>query len=129
MATVLGLKITKRGYKNHIQQRRRQGNEILSNLYRFKNLSTKNKLRSYNALVVSKITYTPVPIHCLSHTNILVLHRLQNRDTRFIANTAMLGRKTSSSLHEKLHLHPINVTLFEKAEVWTKIRNTMRADD
>ena len=77
--TILGLRVTKIGYRKHITQIIIKGKEEMKKLYRFKNLSLKNKRKLYSALVASKITYPSIPLHAITNNQMKEIQRIQNK--------------------------------------------------
>ena len=90
--------------------------DTLIKLYRYKNLSQKNKLKLYKSLILSKLIYPTVPLNTLSETQMLKLQVVQNKSLRFITNTSLRDRVTAKSLHERLNILPINQTIHNQAK-------------
>ena len=87
----------------------------------------KNKNKLYKALILSKLTYPPVPIHCLSRHQTTQLQLVHSKGARFIAGVSRIERLTNEHIHRKINLPPLNHILYERAlSVWNTIRVSMR---
>lgn len=65
-AKMLELKIKSHGYLGHQMDKLNLNNPNLNKLYKFKNLSTKNKTEFYNCLIKPILTHLAVPFHTMS---------------------------------------------------------------
>lgn len=120
--TMLGLKISNRGYTTHITARVGQAKDALVKLYRFRDLDCKIKLHLVKALILPVLTYPPIPLHTMSRTAISRLQKVQNAALRFVYNTRWDEFRTSESLHELASLPALNVSLHRLAtKVWEKL--------
>ena len=119
---VLGLTLTCTGFTKHIRNRTQLAKLQLNKLYRFKNLSSKNKRKLYLLLVRAKLLYPIIPLHTCSKSQMSNMQRVQNRATRFITNSSRTDHITSIELHRRTNLEPINITLQRQAqEIWNSI--------
>ena len=124
MGKVLGLKLGTFGLRNHIKYRRDTAKATLGKLQRFRPISTKNKLKLYKSLVLSKLTYPPVPLNATCKTNMRTLQVIQNKSLRFATNTHYPDLTTNSALHQRLNIKPLNQILHSQATAtWEKLRN------
>ena len=123
---VLGLTITTTGYTTHITNNINTAQARLAKLYRFKNLSIRNKRKLYSAYIDSALLYPTVPLHTVSATSLLKMQRIQNKATRFITGHSRLDRLTSEQLHRQADMTPLNQRLHDRATVlWTNYLNTI----
>lgn len=121
---LLGLKITKTGYKSFIQEKTRKAQATLTKLYRFRRLSTKNKKKLYMVLIKPILEYPPVPIHALSKTNIKQMQIIQNKALRFIYGIRYPDIVTNEELHQRAEIEPLNVILYDRAtKIWNQIED------
>lgn len=119
---VLGLKITRTGYKSFIKDKIRRLNITLSKLKRFSNLSSNNKKKLYMALIRSTLEYPPIPLHAMTKSTINELQIIQNRALRFIYNVNYPDKISNNSLHIRANIPKIEDLLNSRAqEVWKKI--------
>lgn len=117
--TMLGLKVSSRGYTTHITARVGQAKTALARLYRFRDLDSKIKLHLIKALILPILTYPPIPLHTMSRTAISRLQKVQNAALRFVYNTRWDQFTTSEALHEAASLPALNVRLHRLAtKVW-----------
>ena len=83
----------------------------------------------FKAIISSKVTYPPVPLHCINKTTMTPLQRIHNRGARCITGINRLERKTNEYINERAQLKPVNIILYERAlKIWNKIRMTMREE-
>ena len=119
---MLGLKLTSTGYTAHYRELHRRGRAALSNIQRFRKLTTRNKTLLYQALVKSIITYPTIPTHTCKHSHIKKLQSIQNEGLKFIHNTYYPHTVKSKRLHERSGMTPINLTLHNRAQqIWNNI--------
>ena len=96
-------------------------------LWGFRELKEENRRKLFKAIISSKVTYPPVPLHCINITSMTTLQTIHNRGTRFITGISRLERKTNEYINERAQLKPVNVILYERAlKIWSKIMTTMR---
>lgn len=120
---MLGLTFTTWGITKQGQIRASIAKHNLQKLYRFRKLSTRNKLKLYNSTVRSALIYPTIPLHTLSKTSVLTLQRVQNRALRFITNTKWDDFTTAQALHQQCNLPPINQLLHAHAQnTWKSFR-------
>ena len=101
----------------------------MAKLYRFWNMQQKHKNNIYKALILSKLTYPPVPTHCLSNTQLQQLQRVHNNGARFIAGISKREHKTNEYIHKKINLPPLNRILHERAsKIWHTIQTNIRPE-
>ena len=128
--SVLGLTISSTGYQSHVTKNVNTAQTRLSKLYRFRNLSTNNKRKLYNAYIDSALLYPTVPLHAIAPSNLLRLQRIQNRGSRFITGRTRLDRLTSQELHRQANLTPINQRLHARAtKLWHQYYNSLNEYD
>lgn len=121
---MLGLTITKTGYRKHITNQINKLRATAAKLKRFKQLSTSNKKQLYTALQRSIIEYPAVPTCSLRKTNIKKLQIIQNNAMRFIYNIKYTDRITNAELHRRAELPTINSLLHDRAQtIWRKIQD------
>uniref|UniRef100_A0A0P4W158 Reverse transcriptase domain-containing protein n=1 Tax=Scylla olivacea TaxID=85551 RepID=A0A0P4W158_SCYOL len=122
--SILGLRVTGRGYTTHITARVAQARSALASLYRFRDLEEGIKLHLVKALVIPVLTYPPIPTHAMSRRAISRLQKVQNSALRFTFNTNLQGFITSEELHHRASLPAINVRLHLMAEaVWQRLKD------
>lgn len=120
--TTLGLKITRNGYSTFFTEKKHKAQAALTNLKRFKNMSSKTKQKLYTTLIKPILEYPPIPIHTQTKTNLLSLQRIQNKALRFVHNTHYTDRITNEDLHCRSGLETLNVTLHNRAiNIWNTI--------
>ena len=123
---ILGLKYGRCSLVGHVTERINIARQALNKLYRFNNLSTKNKTKLYITTVRSVLMYPPVPLNTLSNTQMRRLQRVQNSATRFIANVRPTDRISSQSIHRRLNLEPINIVIHKQAQkIWENMKLTL----
>ena len=98
---MLGLLIKKTGYTSHITLRARHCKIEMQKLYRFWNMQQKHKSKIYKALILSKLTYLPIPTHCLSNAQLQLLQRVHSNGARFIAGISKMARKKKEKRKKK----------------------------
>ena len=124
---MLGLEITRTGYRKHVKQLEIKTKKELAKMWRIREMSETNKRKIYQALIHSRLTYPPVPLHCTSDTAMKTLQRVQNRGARFITSIRRSDRKTNKYINDKAGLRPLNDVLYERAlKTWEKIRTKQR---
>ena len=107
----------------HIKIRTAISQSDLTKLYLFYNLSSRNKLKLYNALVCSALIYSPGIMNRISKSPLLSMQRIQNKALRFIRNTRWDDYRTSQSLHHQLNIPPINIAIDNQARaMWQKFQ-------
>ena len=122
--TLLGLKITKRGYYSHMKEKNARAHALLTKLQRFQNLSQKNKKQLYLSLVRSLLEYPPIPISAMSKTQIEKLQKIQNRALRFMYNIKWYDLVTTEELHRRADIPRIEELLKLRTEtIWNKIED------
>jgi hypothetical protein len=127
---VLGLRIQRQGFNEHVKVRIEKAKSQLIKLRRFRNLNAKNKRLIYQALVQSKLTYPAIPLHTISKTQMLKLQRVQNEGLRYVTNTSRQDHVTIERLHEMTDMNPINIILHQQAQrTWTNMTLTMTQDE
>ena len=95
-------------------------------LYRFIELSPKNKRTLYKALIKSILEYPPVILNTLSKTQAVKMQIVQNKAARIITKTRLSDRKTNKYVNELAELTSINISIHEQAKnTWQKIEIEM----
>lgn len=121
---VLGLKITRTGYKNFIKNKIQILNTTLTKLKRFYNLNSNNKKKLYMALVRSILEYPPIPLHAMKKTTLKDLQRIQNKGLRFIYNVRYPEIVSNNDLHNRANIPTIEEVLKNRAhDIWNKIES------
>lgn len=124
--SLLGLKITRTGYKKHVTEKIIRLKDSQAKMYRFKQLSTSNKTKLYLALQRSVIEYPPIPESAYKKTNIRKLQIIQNKALRFIYNINYPDRTTNEELHTRAQLPTINNILHQRAKnIWENIKENL----
>ena len=124
--TILGLKINTRGIIPQVSNRKQKATSSLTQLFRFKNLSQRNKLKLYKSLVLSSLIYPTVPLNTLSKSQFGNLQTVQNRGLRLATNTSLRDRVTARSLHERLNILPVNLTIHKQAKnTWDYMKQSL----
>lgn len=123
---ILGLNFSTCSYRSQVTTRCILAKQQLTKILRFHNLSIKNKTKLYLALVRSTLLYPPIPLHTLKNSPMLKLQRIQNRALRFIYNTHWTDFISSSTLHTRSLLPPINIVLHNQAKkIWETLEIVM----
>ena len=123
---MLGLKITTTGLKTVFKRKKIQAELTLTKLQRFRELTPSNKLKLYNALIKSSLTYPPVPLNAASPTNMKLLQIVQNKSLRFVYNVRYTDRISNETIHLGADIPPINLYLHHQAaKIWDRTENTM----
>ena len=65
----------------------------MKQLWRLRELSENNKRKIFKALMIPRITYPDVSLHCMRESSIKILQRIQNQGARYITNTRRIDRK------------------------------------
>jgi hypothetical protein len=124
IGTMLGLKLSNAGLSKHVTGRANSAKAQLTKLRRFRNLSEKNKRTLYLALVQSKLLYPTAPLNIINKTQLSRLQKVQNSGIRFITNTSLIDHIRTETLHDKVKIDSINLTLHKQAKkTWTTISN------
>jgi hypothetical protein len=119
---VLGLNFSNNGYHKHVKERVSKANNVLSTLYRFRNLSQKNKKKLCNAYVRSVLSYPPIPLHTLSKTSLKSLQNIQNKAVRFILGISLLDHVPTHTAHTLTEIEALNIYLHKQANnIWKKL--------
>lgn len=122
--SVLGLTLTKTGYKRFIKNKINRLNDRLTKLRKFNNLSIENKKKLYMALIRPIIEYPPIPINAMKKTTLNDLQIIQNKSLRFIYDINYPDIVTNRELHERAGIQTIQDLINERAkEIWEKVQN------
>jgi len=116
---ILGLKISRTGYKQHVTFLTRKGNEAITILRRFWKLPTNLKVHLCKAYIFPIIEYPPIPLTTLSKSTLLKLQKVQNKALRFAYNERYPYTKTSEDLHKLSNIEALNTRLFDRAKAVT----------
>lgn len=120
----LGLKITRTGYTQHIQERRGKAMAALIKLFRFRELPIKIKSHLVKALVLPVLDYPPIPIHTMSITQISKLQKIQNKALRFATEQRYPYTMNTIQIHRLTKTKPVNVRLHERAvKIWKTLED------
>lgn len=121
---VLGLKVTKTGYRKFITEKVNLLRVKLIELNKLANLNEKNKKKLYMTLIRSIIEYPPIPINALKKSVIQELQIIQNKALRFIYNIRYPEIITNDELHIRAGLKTIQDLLKERAtSTWNKVES------
>ena len=115
-AKVLGLTLGSKSLKHHVTIRKIATSDKLLKLQKFSALSTKTKLKLYKTLIQPALLYPTVPLNTLSRCQVARLQTVQNKALKFNTNTSNNTRISSQTLHEQLHLEPLNITIHKQAK-------------
>lgn len=119
---ILGLTITKQGYKKFITEKGNKAKAISAKLKRFRNLKASIKKKLYTTLERPIIEYPVVPLYSLSKSNIKKLQILQNKELRYIYDIKYTDHITNEELHKRANLETINVLLYNRTKkLWNKL--------
>jgi len=120
--TMLGLKLSTRGYLSHITQRTAKAKAALGVLQRFRDLNTRLKLNLVKALVIPILVYPPIPIHAMSRRSISRLQKVQNAALRFAVNHRWRDVISMEEIHIEHDFPALNVRLHNMAtQVWQRM--------
>lgn len=121
---VLGLKITKSGYRKFIKEKINILRIKLIELKKLANLKDRNKIKLYVTLIRSILEYPPIPINAMKKSIIQELQIIQNKALRFIYNIRYPEVITNNELHERAGLKTIRDLLNERAtSTWNRIES------
>ena len=110
--TVLGVTYDNQlRFHKHITQKTAIANQSLLGLYRFRGADPRTKLHLYKALIRPLITYAPLSISLSAKSNTIKFQRIQNKATRWALGIRWDDFQTSSSIHDRCRLSPINIYL------------------
>ncbi len=119
---LLGLKIQSTGIVGHCANVKNKGNAVLTNLRRFRNLSTKVKTTLIKTLLIPILEYPPIPLCSVSLHQKKNLQTVLNKALRFI-NCNEEERNTAEQLHMKFNITPLNIIIDKRAKkTWETIR-------
>lgn len=127
--TVLGLKITTTGYRAFYKEKINRAKINMTKIRRFCKLSTKNKLKLYNAFVKSALLYPPIPMNAAKKTNMRKMQIIQNKSLRQVYNIKYPDVIRNDRLHATARVKTINEVLHEQArKIWTKVDDMIGED-
>ena len=112
-AKILGLTLTKNGYRKHIKEIKNKASIALSTLRRFRNINPKIKVHLIKSFVLPIFTYPAYSLNSISNTDILTLQRVQNKALRF-ATRDENNTYTTEQLHIITNTQPINIILHNR---------------
>ena len=118
----LGLKVQSTGLVGHATEKVKKGKTVMTNLTRFRNLTTKLKTTLVKTLLIPVLEYPPVPLCALSKAQNINFQKVLNKGLRFIHHneTDIL---TMEQLHSKYQITPFNVSIHNKAHrIWQKVK-------
>ena len=96
---------------NHIKSTTSIALRQLMKLNRFSQAPPNIKLHLYKALVLPHLEYPSIQIHNSLKTYKSMIQKIQNKALRWVYNINLNERITTSSIHEKAKIDPINVRL------------------
>ena len=119
---VLGYRLGIRGLQAHVTQRVAAARGTVQKLKRFRNLTSKTKLRLYKTLVRPTLEYPAVGLCQVSKTTMHKMQVIQNKVLRFVFNQAPPYYNTVRDLHMQCKLEPLNTRLHRLANrTWDKL--------
>ncbi|KAF9746901.1 hypothetical protein NGRA_3522, partial [Nosema granulosis] len=95
----LSLIITTNAFQKHIRNRINMSKLHLRILFRFRNLSIRNKSKLYHALVNSVLEYPPVPLHVASKAQTQQMQIVQNKAARIITYIRLREGQTNQTVN------------------------------
>ena len=123
---VLGTEITTKGFFKHATTRIKQAKHCLPKLFRFRNLSRKNKRKIYQAMIKSALEYPPVPLHTISKNQQKKMQVIQNKAARIITKTRLREGKTNEYINKRANLEPLNISIHNRAvKIWNKLEDNL----
>ena len=78
--SMLGLKLTRTGFNQHLNERINKAKTELTKLKRFRNLTPKIKTHLFKAFIQPIVEYPILPLNCISKSNVMKIHILQPED-------------------------------------------------
>ena len=123
---VLGLTFGKHSIIQQVKIRKKVSDVQLTKLQRFRHLNEKNKLKLYKTLILPSLIYPTVPLNTLSNFQFKTLQKTQNKGLRFVTNTHFSEFSSNKTLHDRLKIDPINITIHRHAKnTWNKLKTHM----
>ncbi len=120
---LLGLKLQKTGLIGHATDKVKKGKAVITNLTRFRNLTTKLKTTLIKTLLLPVIEYPPVPLCTISKTQKINIQKVINRGLRFIHYNEA-ENLTMEQLHKLHNITPFNISIHNKAnKVWERVKS------
>ncbi len=111
---LLVLKLQKTGLVGHATDKIKKAKAVITNLTRFRNLTTKLKTTLIKTLLLPVIEYLPVPLCSISKTQKVNFEKVINRGLRFIHyNEEEI--LTIEQLHKLYNITPFNISIHNKA--------------
>ena len=122
-AKLLGLKFSNYNFfTKQVTSNVNRAKAELKNLYKFKHINWKLKLRLYKALVLPLLTYPIVPLNACSKAQVKKLQTVQNKAIKWICNEYWPTICPLQQRHEDLKLEFLNDRIKRLAEgVWYRI--------
>ncbi len=100
----------------------RKGKCVITNLSRFKNLTTQLKTTIIKTLLIPVIEYPPVPQCSISKTQTIHFQKVLNRGLRFIHRNEAENQNIEQ-LNHKYQIMPINLSVRNKAyKTWERVK-------
>ena len=119
---LLGLNLTREGFTKHITKKKAEVEVQASKLKRFRNLTTKTKLKLYKSLIRPILEYPPVSLHLASKTQKHKLQIIQNKFLRWAVGDPPPYHTNIEELHRLYKLEPLNKRMERQAKkIWNKI--------
>ena len=127
---ILGLNISARSFTTkHVTAICIEANQIVSSMYKLKEMKTEDKLILIKAFVISKLTYPDTILCTCSPRSFLKLQRVLNRALKFAYNIHYPVVATARSLSARANILPLNQIIYIRAKkMWHKIESGTAAD-
>ena len=120
--TLLGLKIQANKLNGHIIEKKNKGNNILTKLKRFTNLTPDIKATLIKTLLLPVLEYPSIPICNITKNQFLILQTVLNKALKFINQNDTVRLNIIKDLHKRYNIVPINVLSHNKAKyIWETI--------
>ncbi len=119
---LLGLNITSTDFVSHTRKTIKKGNDILTQLRRFRNLSPKMKATLIKTLLIPVLEYPLISIFVASQTQKRNMQIVLNKAIRFIHCNEREELNTKD-LHIKYNITPSNISIFHSSkQIWEIIK-------
>ena len=128
---MLGLELSLTGFHSHVKKKKKKESVMVEmrKLWSLKELRKDNKRKLFKALISSKASYPPFPLHCTYKTSLIKFQRMHNSGARYITDIRRQERRTNRYVNEKALLKPVKVILYGRAfHVGNKIITNIREE-
>ena len=122
-AKLLGMEFTNRNFHTkQVANNKENALREIGNLWRFRHIKTKLKLRLYKCLILPLIVNPVIPLNSLSKTQMYQLQIAQNEAIKWIFNEGYPVRRPITERHEETKLEYIAERIKRLAEgIWFKL--------